>query len=102
MFLTYNISLLYSDYGNIATEKATMQDYNCTGSIDSSYGASAYGTCATQVGVPNTGPFQSFYTSPWLDVALPVIGIVIITATSILIAKWRRKRRTDDSTDASL
>lgn len=77
-----------------------MQDYNCTGSIDSSYGASAYGTCTTQVGVPNTGPFQSFYTSPWLDIALPVLGIMIITVASVLIAKYRKKRATNNSTDA--
>lgn len=69
-----------------------MQEYNCQGSVDSSYGASAYSTCTSQVGAPDTGALQSFLASGSLGIILP-LGVVVILVSVITIVR-RRKART--------
>ncbi len=79
------------------------QNYNCSDSNVSAYGAGAYNTCAnttstdtTQtdtIGAPNTGEFFGLVTTGAFSVLLPlIITIVIVTAASI--AMIRRKRAT--------
>ncbi len=76
-----------------------MQDYNCNGSIDSSYGASAYSTCTSTVGAPDTGTAQATIASGGFTVLLPVaIALILVTIASIIMR--RKKKRSRRSTDA--
>lgn len=73
-------------------------NYNCVGASDSSYGAGAFGDCATatsngtvQPGAPNTGEFFGFVTSGAFSIILPlVIAVAVVTAASIVVIRKRR------------
>lgn len=86
---------------------AQTANYNCTGASDSSYGAGAFGTCATtstggasggntntsttQPGAPNTGEFFGFVTSGAFSIILPlVVAIVIVSAASFAVIRKKR------------
>lgn len=79
-----------------------MQGYNCEGSIDSSYGASAYSTCGTasSVGAPDTGFFQPLFASGSLEIALPLISAVLLAVIATAAVKRRKKRAAERSIDA--
>ena len=68
-----------------------MENYNCQGSIDSTYGAAAYGSCTPTVGAPNTG-VQAFMTSSSLFIILPLAFLIFLTLTTIAIKKYKRSR----------
>lgn len=69
-----------------------MQGYNCTGSVDSSYGASAYSTCTSQVGAPETGFFQPLFASAALQIALPLVAAIALTLVATIVVRRRKKR----------
>lgn len=77
-----------------------MQEYNCNGSIDSSYGASAYSTCSAEVGAPSTGFFQPFFSGGSFEILLPLAMSVVFAAVATIVVKRRKKRSNNQSTDA--
>lgn len=77
-----------------------MQNYNCDSSVDNSYGATSYGNCTSQVGVPNTGLPAALASGLWLEAGLGAIGLALIIIAVAMGAK--RRKRQARATDASL
>lgn len=70
-----------------------MATYNCTDSSSNSYGAGAFGTCASEtqsVGAPNTGVFQELVSSGSFTIVTPLIVSVIVVVIATFVVKRRK------------
>jgi hypothetical protein len=64
-----------------------MATYNCEDTTNSAYGAGSYGTCAQQVGAPNTGIFNELSNNQVFMIAAPIVVIVVVVAIVSMIIK---------------
>lgn len=75
-----------------------MANYNCSDSIDNTYGAGSFGTCTgtTQsVGAPNTGVFQQIVESGGFTIVAPLIVAILVTAVVTVAIKLRKRKTTN-------
>ena len=68
-----------------------MATYNCSDSQSNAYGESAYGTCATTVGAPNTGVFQQIVSGGSFTIIAPFVFAIIVVTIATLVTKRRKK-----------
>ncbi|GFG50158.1 hypothetical protein [Mycolicibacterium agri] len=68
-----------------------MASYNCTDSTESTYGAGGYGTCAGQVGAPNTGLFPAIIDGGFFTILVPLAAAIVVVVVASILIRRRKK-----------